>query len=54
MIMKLASAGALCLGALILSACVSQQQYDAAAAENQKPQGATGGVAGRAEICRGR
>ena len=36
MIMKLASAGALCLGVLILSACVSQQQYDAAAAENQK------------------
>src|SRR5438132_10800462 len=36
MIMKLASAGALCLGVLILSACVSQQQYDAAAAENQQ------------------
>ena len=36
MIMKLATAGAVCLGALILSACVSQQQYDAAAAENQQ------------------
>ena len=36
MIMKLATAGAICLGALILSACVSQQQYDAAAAENQQ------------------
>src|SRR5204862_7232585 len=30
------AAGAICLGALILSACVSQQQYDAAAAENQQ------------------
>ena len=28
--------GVLCLGALILSACVSQSQYDAAAAENQR------------------
>ncbi len=36
MIMKLTTAGAICLGALILSACVSQQQYDAAAAENQQ------------------
>src|ERR1700730_7949275 len=36
MFMKLNSAGAICLGALILSACVSQQQYDAAAAENQQ------------------
>jgi chemotaxis protein MotB len=36
MIMKLAIAGAICLGALMLSACVSQQQYDAAAAENQQ------------------
>jgi outer membrane murein-binding lipoprotein Lpp len=34
--MKLATVGAVCLGALILSACVSQQQYDAAAAENQQ------------------
>jgi chemotaxis protein MotB len=30
------AAGAICLGALILSACVSQSQYDAAVAENQK------------------
>ena len=36
MIMKLTTAGATCLGTLILSACVSQQQYDAAAAENQQ------------------
>ena len=37
MIMKPATAaGAICLGALILSACVSQQQYDSAAAENQQ------------------
>ena len=37
MITKLvATAGALCLGALILSACVSQSQYDEAAAENQR------------------
>jgi chemotaxis protein MotB len=37
MIRKLASAvGTLCLGALILSACVSQSQYDAAVAENQQ------------------
>jgi chemotaxis protein MotB len=36
MIMKLASAGALFFGVLILSACVSQQQYDAAVAENQQ------------------
>ena len=36
MIMKLTIAGAICIGALILSACVSQQQYDAAAAENQQ------------------
>src|SRR5215813_2826638 len=37
MITKLATAGGtLCLGALILSACVSQQQYDAAAVENQQ------------------
>jgi chemotaxis protein MotB len=37
MITKLVTtAGALCLGALILSACVSQSQYDAAAAENQQ------------------
>jgi len=37
MITKLATAaGTLCLGALILSACVSQSQYDAAAAENQR------------------
>ena len=37
MITKLASAaGTLCLGALILSACVSQSQYDAAVAENQQ------------------
>jgi chemotaxis protein MotB len=37
MIMKPATAaGAICLGALIMSACVSQQQYDAAAAENQQ------------------
>jgi chemotaxis protein MotB len=37
MIIKLATtAGTLCLGALILSACVSQSQYDAAAAENQR------------------
>src|SRR5438045_9517344 len=33
------AAGAICLGALILSACVSQQQYDAAAAENQRLKG---------------
>jgi chemotaxis protein MotB len=39
MIMKLASAGALFLGVLILSACVSQQQYDAAVAENQQLKG---------------
>jgi chemotaxis protein MotB len=37
MITKLASAaGILCLGALILSACISQSQYDAAVAENQQ------------------
>src|SRR5260370_24412165 len=36
MIMKLATAGAICLGALLLSACVSQQQYDAAVAQNQQ------------------
>ena len=37
MITKLATAGStLCLGALILSACVSQSQYDAAVAENQQ------------------
>src|SRR5215470_19470894 len=36
MITKLASVGALCLGVLILSACVSQSQYDAAVAENQQ------------------
>jgi chemotaxis protein MotB len=37
MITKLVTtAGTLCLGALILSACVSQSQYDAAAAENQQ------------------
>jgi chemotaxis protein MotB len=36
MIMKLATAGAICLGALMLSACVSQSTYDAAAAENQQ------------------
>ena len=37
MIIKLVTtAGTLCLGALILSACVSQSQYDAAAAENQR------------------
>jgi chemotaxis protein MotB len=37
MITKLVTtAGTLCLGALILSACVSQSQYDAAAAENQR------------------
>jgi chemotaxis protein MotB len=37
MITKLVTTvGALCLGALILSACVSQSQYDAAAAENQQ------------------
>jgi chemotaxis protein MotB len=37
MITKLVTtAGALCLGALILSACVSQSQYDVAAAENQR------------------
>jgi chemotaxis protein MotB len=37
MITKLATAGGtLCLSALILSACVSQSQYDAAAAENQQ------------------
>jgi chemotaxis protein MotB len=37
MIMKPATAaGAICLSALIMSACVSQQQYDAAAAENQQ------------------
>jgi chemotaxis protein MotB len=29
-------AGAICLGALILSGCVSQSQYDAAVAENQQ------------------
>jgi chemotaxis protein MotB len=31
-----AAAGTLCLSALILSACVSQSQYDAAVAENQQ------------------
>ena len=37
MITKLAAAaGTLCLSALILSACVSQQDYDAAVAQNQK------------------
>ena len=37
MITKLATAaGTLCLGALILSACVTQSQYDAAVAENQQ------------------
>jgi chemotaxis protein MotB len=37
MITKLVTtAGTLCLGVLILSACVSQSQYDAAAAENQR------------------
>jgi chemotaxis protein MotB len=37
MIIKLVTtAGTLGLGALILSACVSQSQYDAAAAENQR------------------
>ena len=37
MITKLVTTvGTLCLGALILSACVSQSQYDAAAAENQR------------------
>ena len=37
MTMKLANgAGTLCLGALILSACVSQSQYDTAVAENQQ------------------
>ena len=37
MITKLATAGGtLCLSTLILSACVSQSQYDAAAAENQQ------------------
>ncbi len=37
MITKLATAaGTLCLSALILSSCVSQSQYDAAAAENQR------------------
>ena len=37
MITKLAAAGGtLCLSALILSACVSQSQYDAAVAENQQ------------------
>jgi chemotaxis protein MotB len=37
MITKLVTtASILCLGALILSACVSQSQYDAAAAENQR------------------
>jgi len=37
MITKLATAaGTLCLSALILSACVSQSQYDAAVAENQR------------------
>ena len=30
------TAGAICLGALILSGCVSQSQYDAAVAENQQ------------------
>jgi len=30
------TAGILCLGVLILSACVPQSQYDAAAAENQR------------------
>jgi len=30
------AAGAFCLGALILSACVSQSQYDAAVAQNQQ------------------
>jgi chemotaxis protein MotB len=37
MLTKLATAaGTLCFGALILSACVSQSQYDAAVAENQQ------------------
>jgi chemotaxis protein MotB len=36
MIMKLATAGAICVGVFILSACVSQSQYDAAMAENQQ------------------
>jgi chemotaxis protein MotB len=37
MITKLVTtAGSLCLGALVLSACVSQSQYDAATAENQR------------------
>ena len=37
MITKLATvAGTICLGALILSACVSQSQYDTAVAENQQ------------------
>ena len=37
MITKLVTtAGTLCLGAVILSACVSQSQYDAAVAENQQ------------------
>ena len=37
MITKLVTtAGTLCLGALVLSACVPQSQYDAAAAENQR------------------
>jgi chemotaxis protein MotB len=37
MIAKQASAaGAICLSALILSACVSQSQYDAAVAQNQQ------------------
>jgi len=30
------AAGAICLGSLILSGCVSQSQYDAAVAENQQ------------------
>jgi chemotaxis protein MotB len=30
------AAGAICLGALILSGCVSQSQYDAAVAQNQQ------------------
>ena len=36
MIMKLTTAAAICLGALILSACVSQQTYDAMTADNNK------------------
>jgi chemotaxis protein MotB len=30
------AAGAICLGALLLSGCVSQEQYDAAVAQNQQ------------------